>query len=214
MVVELFTEDCAWCRVLERETFGSEGVEAALRDDVCVRYDADSPVGRPVAERFGVGSFPTTLFLDPAGEEIDRLVGYVPAQRFVDETARIRAGTRTLKALRVAHAAKPGDAALAVAFARKLARAGDLGAARLLLEPVVDATPPDESVLPAALVGLAAGGGHLPQTTLSVLVTVGILVGLMIEALSVRDAERGALMRMVQPAARPAGLPPRRGEAV
>lgn len=78
--------------------------------------------------------------------------------------------------------------------------------------------PPLMSVLRvgvvAALVGLAAGGGHLPQTTLSVLVTVGILVGLMIEALSVRDAERGALMRMVQPAARPAGLPPRRGQAV
>lgn len=76
--------------------------------------------------------------------------------------------------------------------------------------------PPVISVLRlgviAGLVSLAAGGTHLPQTTLSVLVTVAIGLGLLLEALSVRDAERGALMRMVSPPQRPAGLPARRGD--
>ena len=158
VVVELFTERCAWCRALERETFGSDVVAAALEGDLCVRYDADSYAGKPVAERFGVGSYPTTLFLDPTGEEVDRLAGFVPAPRFLEETARIRAGTRTLKSLRAAHAAQPADAALAVAFARKLAHTGERDAARALLEPVVAATTPDVGVLPAALLGLAEVG--------------------------------------------------------
>ena len=69
-------------------------------------------------------------------------------------------------------------------------------------------------VVVAGLIVLAAAGTELPQTTVSVLVTVGITVGLMLEALSVREAERGALMRMVRPPERMAGLPARRGGAV
>ena len=65
----------------------------------------------------------------------------------------------------------------------------------------------------AGLFVLAAAGGHLPQTTLSVLVLFAIGLGLLLEALSVREAERGALMRMVRPPERPAGLPARRGAA-
>ena len=64
-------------------------------------------------------------------------------------------------------------------------------------------------VVVAGLLVLAAAGGQLPQTTLSVVVTVAILLGLMLEALSVRESERGALARLVQPAQRPGGLPAR-----
>jgi low temperature requirement protein LtrA len=71
--------------------------------------------------------------------------------------------------------------------------------------------PPLISVLRALLIvgllALAAGGGELPQVTLSVLVTVAVLVGLLLEALSVRESERGALSRLIQPAERPGGLP-------
>jgi low temperature requirement protein LtrA len=63
----------------------------------------------------------------------------------------------------------------------------------------------------AGLVAIAAAGSHLPQTTVSILVLFAIGIGLLLEALSVREAERGALMRMVSPPERPAGLPARGG---
>lgn len=155
VVVELFTERCAWCRALERETFGADDVAAALADDLCVRCDAESPAGRPIAERFGVRAFPTTLFLEPSGGEVDRLSGFVPPARFLAEAARIRAGTGTLKSLRAAHAAQPDDVGVTVAYARKLARAGDRDAARRLLDPVAASPAPDRAALPGALLGLA-----------------------------------------------------------
>jgi hypothetical protein len=54
-------------------------------------------------------------------------------------------------------------------------------------------------LLVAGLVVLAAAGANLLQTTFVVLVGTAILIGLLLEALSVRDAERGALRRLVQP---------------
>jgi tetratricopeptide (TPR) repeat protein len=86
---------------------------------------------------------------------VDRLAGFVPAPKFVEEVARMRAGTRTLKSLRAAHAARPDDAGDRVAFARKLARTGERDAARLLLDPVAAASEPDVAALPGALLGLA-----------------------------------------------------------
>ncbi len=59
----------------------------------------------------------------------------------------------------------------------------------------------------AGLVGLGAVGASLPQTDLMVLVALGIVLGLVLEALSVRDAERGTLIGLFDPAALPPGLP-------
>lgn len=56
----------------------------------------------------------------------------------------------------------------------------------------------------AGLVSLAAWGANLPQTTVSVLVVAAVALGLLIEALSVREAERAALRRLLQPPERPA----------
>lgn len=155
VLVEFFTEHCGLCRALERETFEASDVAAALRDDLCVRYDAEGETGRPVAERFRIRHFPTTLFVDTSGDEVDRVIGFISPSRFVEETTRIRAGTQTLKALRVASLAAPTDVTLQVAYGRKLARAGDVDAARALLEPVADAAAADPAVRPLALLGLA-----------------------------------------------------------
>lgn len=155
VLVEFFTEHCGLCRALERETFDAPEVARALRDDLCVRYDAEGENGRPVAERYRVRRFPTTLFLDASGDEIDRMIGFISPQRFVEETARIRAGAGTLKALRAAAEASPTDTSVRVAYGRKLVRAGDLETARVILEPLADAATPDAAVRPAALLGLA-----------------------------------------------------------
>lgn len=155
VVVELFTGRCAMCRALERETFGAREVSVALAGDVCVRYDAEGEAGRPVAERFRVRRFPTTLFLDATGEEVDRLVGFAAPARFVAETARIRAGTQTLRSLRTRHADRPDDAPASVALGRRLVRSGELEAARALLEPIATTPTPDVAARPAALLGLA-----------------------------------------------------------
>jgi thioredoxin-related protein len=97
VMMELFTASCAWCRVLERETFRAAEVAAALVPVLCVRYDAGSEAGRVVAGRYRVRGFPTVVLVDARGDEIDRIIGYLPPDRFLKELARIRADDGTLR---------------------------------------------------------------------------------------------------------------------
>ncbi len=162
VMFELYTAACSWCKVLERETLQAPPVVAALAPYLCVRHDAGSEAGRIVAGRYRVRGFPTLVFTDAAGEEIDRIIGYLPPDRFAKEVARIRAGDGTLAALRRAHEADRAAPGPAVAYARRLVRAGDLATAEALLQPMADAAaadgrgrPHEPSVRAGALLGLA-----------------------------------------------------------
>lgn len=155
VLVDLVTPTCRWCKVLERETFPDARVGEALGPTLCLRVEAGSTEGADLVRRFGVRGYPTILFLDADGREVDRVVGFLAADRFAAEVARIRRGEGTLKGLRLAHEAAPAAAGPAVAYARRLVRAGETGAARALLTPVADAVPGDPVARPAAFLGLA-----------------------------------------------------------
>ncbi|MBL9087379.1 MAG: thioredoxin fold domain-containing protein [Planctomycetia bacterium] len=139
VLVDLVTPTCRWCKVLERETFPDPRVGEALGPTLCLRVEAGSPEGAGLVRRFGVRGYPTILFLDGDGREVDRVVGFLAAERFAAEVARIRRGEGTLKALRLAHEADPAAAGPAVAYARRLVKVGETGAARALLVAVADA---------------------------------------------------------------------------
>lgn len=106
--VELRTDWCSWCRRFESETLTDLDVRRELEAFVAVRLDAEKE-GAEAARRFGVESYPTLLFLDSTGKEVERIVGFLPPDRFVDEVRRIRAGD-TLHACLERLDADPGDA--------------------------------------------------------------------------------------------------------
>ncbi|MFO0932798.1 MAG: thioredoxin fold domain-containing protein [Planctomycetota bacterium] len=155
VLVDLVTPTCRWCKVLERETFPDPRVGEALGPTLCLQVEAGSPEGADLVRRFGVRGYPTILFLDGDGREVDRVVGFLGPERFAAEVARVRRGDGTLRSLRLAHEADPAAAGPAVAYARRLVKVGETGAARALLTAVADATPGDATVKPAALLGLA-----------------------------------------------------------
>ena len=89
--VEFYTDWCSWCRRLESETLTDRNVRQELEKFVSLRLNAEGN-GAATAEKFGVESFPTMLFLDASGEEVERIVGYLPPDKFIDEVRRIRTG--------------------------------------------------------------------------------------------------------------------------
>jgi thioredoxin-related protein len=92
LVMVMFSTDwCSWCRRMERETFADREVRDALSQLVVVRLDAEGR-GRDVAARYGVDRYPTLVFMDATGTEVDRILGFLPPERFLVELARIRAG--------------------------------------------------------------------------------------------------------------------------
>lgn len=85
------TRWCTWCRRMNRETFSHPEVRAALDGVVALKLDAERG-GKSLAARYGVDSYPTIVFTDGDGGEVDRIRGYLPPGEFIAESRRIRGG--------------------------------------------------------------------------------------------------------------------------
>ena len=91
VMMEFYTDWCSWCRRLENDTFSDPEVIAELKMLVPIRVDAEGS-GEDLASRFGVDSYPTVVFVDSEGEEVDRILGYLPPEEFLRQMRRIRTG--------------------------------------------------------------------------------------------------------------------------
>ena len=107
VMIEFYTDWCNWCRRLEADTFSVPAVRRELEKIVSLKRDAEKG-GAELAVRFGVDSYPTIIFLDPAGNEMDRIIGYLPPEPFLKRIQRIRTGDTFLACLRQLEE-DPGD---------------------------------------------------------------------------------------------------------
>jgi thioredoxin-related protein len=99
VMIEFYTDWCNWCRRLESDTFSAPAVLRELGQIVPLKRNAESD-GVELANRFGIDSYPTMIFLDPAGNEMDRILGYLPPEKFLNRIERIRTGDTFLACLR------------------------------------------------------------------------------------------------------------------
>lgn len=74
---------CEFCHKLEDETMPDAKVKAALAKWKIVHVDGDSKSGKEITAKYGVDGFPTILFLDDRGNELNRVVGFVDADDMV-----------------------------------------------------------------------------------------------------------------------------------
>ena len=99
IMVEFHTEWCSWCRRLNQETFSDSDVRHHLNSLVSMRLDAEKE-GVELAEYFEVDSYPTMVFLDSSGYELDRVIGYLPPEKFMARVERVAIGDTFLACLR------------------------------------------------------------------------------------------------------------------
>ncbi|CAF0689114.1 thioredoxin family protein [Candidatus Methylacidithermus pantelleriae] len=94
---------CPWCQKLEKEVFSTPEFKA-YADKHLILLFVDFPQHKELppdlkkqndelADKFGVDSYPTLIFLDPSGKKIGEL-GYMPGgpKVFLAEVERIRLG--------------------------------------------------------------------------------------------------------------------------
>lgn len=85
--VDCYTTWCGPCKKLSNEVFPQKAVGDYFNANfISVKVDCEKGEGIKLKERFEVGAFPTLLFIDPSGEEVlHRVVGYVPAEKLIEE---------------------------------------------------------------------------------------------------------------------------------
>jgi thioredoxin-related protein len=145
VMIEFYAEWCSWCKRLEKETFSRNDVRRELGSLVAMKVDAEKE-GIELAERFQVDSYPTMVFVEADGTEIDRIVGYLPPESFLERVAKVRTGDTFLACLRELDEDPGSVDAIARAVDGLLERSDPIGAISRL-EAFHQATGEDELAL-------------------------------------------------------------------
>ncbi len=82
IMVDLYTDWCSWCKELDSKTYTDTQVIAFVNKNlVPLKINAEEETYLP--KKFNVTGYPTILFIDGNEKEVDRLVGYYPAEDYL-----------------------------------------------------------------------------------------------------------------------------------
>ena len=86
--VDFWTTWCHWCKELDNKVFSDQEVIKYLNEKfVVVKINGDSQ--RDVTEKYKVTGFPNLLFLTSEDEELGRIPGFLPKDKFLQECEKI-----------------------------------------------------------------------------------------------------------------------------
>lgn len=120
VMIDFITDWCRWCDTLDARTYSDEQVAAYVNGHlVPIKIDAEKGEGIDIAKKYGVAAYPTIIFIRADGDEIDRLLGYVPAKPFLKAVTDYTNGVNTFSTFQTDVKSKPNDPALRYALATK-----------------------------------------------------------------------------------------------
>ncbi|MCF7797262.1 MAG: thioredoxin fold domain-containing protein [Lentisphaeria bacterium] len=146
VMIEFSTDWCSWCKRLDAQTWPDPKViEVAQQHLIPIEVDAEKGDGIELAKKFRIGGYPTMVFLNAEGEEVDRIPGYLPAEDMVGELTRIVNGIDTYPTLKARLEENPNDPGLLIQFAQKVENMSGLEGAVSYWEKVPDLAEADDN---------------------------------------------------------------------
>lgn len=121
VMIDLYTDWCRWCDKLDSETYAHPAVAEFMKQNfINFKINAELGEGPGLVKRYKVIGYPFIVFVDGKGNEIDWIIGYVTAEKFLAKAEQVHAGTETYSDFKQRYEADPEDLDAAVGFARKL----------------------------------------------------------------------------------------------
>ena len=94
LLVNVHTSWCGPCRAMQATTFLDASVVRTIGEH-CVALDVDGDSAQSLMQRLGVTSFPTQVFVSPAGNIVGRIVGYRDAATENQSIQQLAGSART-----------------------------------------------------------------------------------------------------------------------
>ena len=86
VLVDAYTDWCYWCKVLDKLTFPDETLGEFVNNSfVAIKVDMEAASGVPLAWKYRVMAFPSTLVFNSEGQIVYKFGGYRPAAEYSAE---------------------------------------------------------------------------------------------------------------------------------
>lgn len=142
VMIDFITDWCRWCDTLDAKTYSDQRVAEFVNARIVpIKIDAEKGEGIDIAKKYGVNAYPTIVVIKANGDEIDRILGYVPAEPFLNTITDYVQGRNTISTLRADLGKMPNDPVLNYAMASKYQDRNDAARAAEHFQKVLDNDP-------------------------------------------------------------------------
>lgn len=138
-MIKFYTDWCGWCKVQDTTTLVDSAVVSYLNNSFAFAK-INAEVDTATARMYSVGGYPTIVIFNSKGEEIDRIVGHMPPQEFMETVENYMKGIGTLDYY-LAMADSAGNCEVYFAIADKYNDRGKSGEAKTYYQKVIEADP-------------------------------------------------------------------------
>jgi tetratricopeptide (TPR) repeat protein len=146
VMIDVWSDGCAPCKRLAKDVFMDAEVAPFINARyVSLKVNVKDTLGKTIYEKYDVQGFPTVLFLDSEGSEIDRIFGYNDDPEAYFKTVKAyAAGKNTLRSMLTRLEGEPDDIDLNRAIAQKYVARGEGMKSPRFYSRVLQLDPADE----------------------------------------------------------------------
>lgn len=139
VMIDFFTDWCKWCVELDKVVYTNKDVvEYANTNQINWKIDAEKGEGKELAERYNIKGYPTIVFVDEDGKEIDRIVGYLKPQEFLQAIKNFNSGVNTYGDLKNKLDINPDDTEANYLMGKKLFDYGETDRSKQYFKKVLN----------------------------------------------------------------------------
>ncbi len=139
VMVDVMTEWCKWCVELDNKVYAKKEIsDFANANQINYKIDAEKGEGIDFAKKYKIEGYPSILFLDGDGNEIDRVYGYVPAKDFLEMMTDYNKGINTFSFLKAEVEKNPSNIDASLKLADKYSMYGENEKAKVLLNKIIE----------------------------------------------------------------------------
>jgi len=142
--IDFYATWCGPCKRLDKVTYQDANVVEYLNGIVAVKYDAEKDEGEVLAKKFSIKAYPTLVLLGPDGKEVDRHIGYLDAEPFLEVFEGYQNGIGTVAYYEGLLEKNPNDTETLLILGRKHAEAVRADEAAAVFAKLLEIDPDSE----------------------------------------------------------------------